>query len=262
MWVIRVGTRLTRRNVDVGSGLFVGVLGGDRLCGVGVRTTRQHKGVGSEFFVGIPGEDRPYEGPVDSLGHRRRVQILCRDTRWEMSSWGSGRLVDVGTVSELFVEIQTGGRGLYKGVRSVRRNVYGPESLSGCPTVTVWVWVRSVRPRVGVVFGLFGSFGGGRLYVGPFDSSVSGCMLRFLYRGTRQVPPVLGLVYSSEHRIRPLCPGHPTWTICSGVQSVLQNTGVGLGLFTGTSGWDRLYRGPVDSSPHGRRTRILCRGVR
>lgn len=71
----RVGTRSVRRNVDTGSGLFVGTPTGtvcpeiERLVDTRVRTR-------------VPCRDvwwrPPVRGPVNSSGRGRRTRILCR----------------------------------------------------------------------------------------------------------------------------------------------------------------------------------------
>lgn len=68
--------------------------------GLAVRYT----GIGSGFFVGVLGGDHPYGGPVVSSGHERDIRMLCRDTQW-----GTVFMVvrtvrrHVGIVSGLFV---------------------------------------------------------------------------------------------------------------------------------------------------------------
>lgn len=102
--VIRIGARSVRRNVDMGSGFFVGVSSGDHLCRVrsvcrtldmrfgcfvgvssgdrlyGVRSTRRYTGAGSGLFVGTPVGDRLCGSPVGSSVRRHWVCTLCRGT--------------------------------------------------------------------------------------------------------------------------------------------------------------------------------------
>lgn len=80
--------------------------------------------------------------------------------------------------------------------------------------------------------------GGGRLYGGPVGSSENRLRVRTLRRGTRR--------------------GLSVWE----GRSVRRHTDSGLGPYIGVPGGRRLWVGPVGSSVHWCRVRILCRHTR